>query len=136
MIDEKVKKWIIKAFEDYRTIENEFKLSEEEIVTSSVCFHAQQFVEKILKAYLYSKGVDFGKTHNLELLLKLCTREDEDFQSLDVGNLSDYGVEVRYPDEFYIPTIEEAKECFKRAEHVKDFVLNKLKVNEKDARCW
>ena len=30
-MDEKVKKWVIKAMEDYKTVENEFKLSEEEI---------------------------------------------------------------------------------------------------------
>jgi hypothetical protein len=40
MIDEKVKRWVIKAMEDYKTIENEFKLSEKEIVPSAVCFHA------------------------------------------------------------------------------------------------
>ena len=32
-------------------------------------------------------------------------------------------LEVRYPDEFYIPTIDEAKECIKIAKKVKAFVL-------------
>ena len=55
MIDEKVRKWVIKALEDYRTVENEFKLPEDEIVTSSVCFHSQQFVEKNAKGLSCSK---------------------------------------------------------------------------------
>jgi HEPN domain-containing protein len=132
MIDERVKKWIIKAMEDYKTIENEFKLSEEEIVPSAVCFHAQQFVEKILKAYLTLKGRDFGKTHNLEFLLRLCSEEDKDFDKLDVGDLTFYAVDVRYPDEFYTPSLEEAKEAFEIAKRVKDFIFKKLNLTEKD----
>ena len=112
-MNEKAKKWIIKAMEDYKTVENEFKLSEEEIVTSSVCFHCQQFVEKMLKAFLTSKGVDFGRTHNLEFLLKLCSDIDTEFKKLDIGNLSGYAVEVRYADEFYIPTLERQNELLK-----------------------
>jgi len=134
MIDEKVKKWIIKALEDYRTVENEFKLPEDEIVTSSVCFHSQQFVEKILKAYLVSKGVDFGKTHNLEFLLKLCSTKDKDFEMLEVGNLSDYAVEVRYPEEFYTPSLEEAKESFEIAKRIKEFIFAKMNVKEDELK--
>jgi len=46
-------------------------LAEEEIVTDAVCFHCQQAVEKLLKAYLISKNVEFGRIHDLETLLKL-----------------------------------------------------------------
>lgn len=128
MIDDKIRKWVIKALEDLKTAEHEIRLSDKEMVTTSVCFHSQQFVEKILKAFLSSKKIDFGRTHDLEILLKLCTEEDKDFKSLDVGNLTDYAVEVRYPEEFYTPTIVEAKECFEIAQKVKSFVLKKLKV--------
>lgn len=130
MREDILKRWLVKAFEDYRVIVNEFKLPENEIVTTAVCFHAQQFVEKLLKAYLCSKGVDFGRTHNLELLLKLCGQVDEDFLTLDVGNLSDYATEVRYPDSFYIPSLEEAKDCVRIVERVKEFVLSKLGIED------
>jgi len=39
MIDEKVKKWVIKALEDFKSVEHEFRLSDDEIITSTVCFH-------------------------------------------------------------------------------------------------
>jgi len=55
MIDERVKKWIIRAMEDYKTIENEFKLSEEEIVPSAVCFHA--YLEEAKEAFDIAKQV-------------------------------------------------------------------------------
>jgi len=80
MIDEYVKKWLIKANNDLKVAENEMKLPPEEMVTEAVCFHSQQAVEKILKAYLITKNVEFGKTHNLEYLLELCVKEDSEFE--------------------------------------------------------
>lgn len=129
MIDERVKKWLFKSLKDYKTIENEFRLPEEDIVTSNVCFHAQQFVEA---AYLTFKNKDFGRTHNLEFLLNLCSKEDKDFEKLDVGDLTFYAVEIRYPDEFYTPTLDEAKKAFDIEKKVKDFIFKKLSVKEED----
>jgi len=130
MIDEYVKKWIIKALEDFKIAKHELSFPEEETSTGPVCFHCQQVVEKLLKAYLVLKGVDFGRTHDLEVLLKLCSEQDSEFMNLDIGHLTDYAVEVRYPEEFYIPSVEEAKECFEIASNIKDFIFKKLKISE------
>ncbi len=119
MIDDYIRKWIIKA-------DNELTQLENEMVTDAICFHCQQSVEKLLKAYLASKNIDFGKTHNLEFLLELCRKQDNIFENLTVGNLSFYAVEVRYPDEFYIPSVEEAKECFIIASTVRDTMMKEL----------
>ncbi|MGI6393683.1 MAG: nucleotidyltransferase domain-containing protein [bacterium] len=40
--------------------------------------------------------------------------------------LTPYGTVVRYPDDFYMPTIEEAENAIKLAEIVKDAVLKKI----------
>jgi len=74
--------------------------------------------------------MEFGKTHNLEYLLELCVKEDDEFKGIEVGNLSFYAVEVRYPDEFYTPSIEEAKECLEIARKVREFVMKKLSIKE------
>ncbi|HON06671.1 MAG TPA: HEPN domain-containing protein [Verrucomicrobiota bacterium] len=87
-----------------------------------------------MKAYLVFKNVDFGKTHHLELLLELCSEQDTDFKELSIGNLTGYAVEIRYPETFYIPTIEEAKYCFDIASNVKDFVFKKLNIAEEDLK--
>lgn len=128
MISENVSKWIAKALEDFRTAKHELSFPENEISTGPVCFHCQQLVEKLLKAYLLSKNVDFEKTHDLEHLLDLCAKQDPDFAKLYVGNLTFYAVEVRYPDEFYIPSVEEARECFEIVLKIKDFILKKLEI--------
>ena len=38
---------------------------------SYLCFHAQQAVEKSIKAVLVHHGIDFPKTHNLQVLIDL-----------------------------------------------------------------
>lgn len=131
---EYVKKWLLKADNDLKVAENEMRLSPEETVTDAVCFHSQQAVEKFLKAYLITKNVEFEKTHNLEFLQELCIKRDEEFREIDVGNLSFYSVEVRYPDEFYIPSLDEAKECIRIARGVKEFVLRKLGIGVEDLK--
>jgi HEPN domain-containing protein len=130
MINEHIKKWLIKAIEDFRVAKHELRFPDEEIVTGAVCFHCQQLVEKLLKAYLASKNTNFPKTHNIFLLLELCAKLDKDFEKLDVGNLTFYAIEIRYTDDFYTASIEEAKECFEIASTAKDFILRKLDVKE------
>jgi len=38
-----------------------------------------------------------------------------------------YAIDVRYPEEFYLPDIHEAKETIEIAEKVRNFVIEKLK---------
>ena len=130
MIDDYIEKWIIKAVNDLKVAEHELRQPADEIVTDAICFHCQQAVEKLLKAYLASQNIDFGKTHNLEFLLERCLKIDPDFKKVDVGNLSFYAVAVRYPDEFYIPSVQEAKECFKIASVIREIILRKLELDQ------
>ena len=129
-MDEYLKEWLLLAISDIWMARHEIDRPDGEVVTIGVCFHAQQAAEKFLKAYLVSRGVDFEYTHELEYLLELCAREDESFLDLDVGNLTDYAVRIRYPRRMHIPSIEEAKKALRLAERIKDFVLEKLGISE------
>ncbi len=129
MNDDYVKKWVMKAINDINIVKHELVQPDSEMVTDAICFHCQQSVEKFLKAYLVMNKIDIGKTHNLEFLLELCKKQDIDFGNIDVGNLSFYAVTVRYPDEFYTPSVQEAKECFEIASAVRDFILRKLELD-------
>jgi HEPN domain-containing protein len=44
---------------------------EDDCPTDTVCFHAQQCIEKYLKALLVLKGADFPGTHNIGELTAL-----------------------------------------------------------------
>ena len=103
-----IKQWILRANEDLLVVN---KLTEFEIIaTSSVGFHCQQAVEKYLKAFLISNGVDIKKTHNIEFLLSECADFDSEFSEIDPKNLSDFGVDVRYPGDMYVPSEKETIE--------------------------
>jgi len=134
VIHDYVRSWLTIANNDLRVAEHEMKLPENDRVPEAVCFHCQQAVEKFLKAYLVTRGVDFQKTHNLEFLLGECRKEDSDFGTLEIGDLTFYAVELRYPDEFYAPADEEAEESLTIARRVKQFVLAKLSLSDDDLR--
>lgn len=126
MKDEYLKRWLVKARRDLKVAEHEIGFDAQEIITDAVCFHCQQAVEKFLKAYLISRNVEFPRTHNLELLRELCTRQDREFAGLDLGGLTYYAVEARYPDDFFIPTADEAAKSLKIARAAKKLVSVKL----------
>ena len=51
---------------------------DERVSDSPVGFHAQQAVEKPLKAVIVSRGLEFPFTHDIGLLMQLC--EDAGFE--------------------------------------------------------
>jgi hypothetical protein len=76
--------------------------------------------------------VDFGKTHDLEYLMESCTQFYPDLANVEIGDLTYFAVEVRYPDEFYIPSIDEAREYFDIASKIKEIVFAGLGITESD----
>lgn len=120
-----VKQWLIKANEDLVVVE---KLTEDEIIAAAtVCFHCQQAVEKYLKAFLISNGIEIRKTHNIEFLLSECSELDTDFSTIDPKDLSEFGVDARYPGDMYIPSADETLDYKNIAHKIKEMVEGKIK---------
>jgi HEPN domain-containing protein len=67
---ELVRLWIEKAESDYRNFKNTLKMGDD-CPYDTVCFHAQQCVEKYLKARLVYLGIDFYKTHDISKIVRL-----------------------------------------------------------------
>ncbi len=125
--EEIIKLWLVKAESDLRTAQ--ILIKEEDPPTDSICFHAQQAVEKLLKAYLTYLDIRAPRTHDIATLLELCSNADKEFKKLDQENLERltfYAVKIRYPDDFYLPSIDEAQEVLKQAINLKEFILKKL----------
>jgi len=128
MNEKRVKEWIILVEGDLKTAKDELSVSEP--FTNTICFHSQQCIEKYLKAYLTFFGKPFRKTHDLTELINECIELDSDFQilfKLNVDRLTQYAIDVRYPEEVYFPSLAEAKQAIEIAEKVKSFVIEKLK---------
>ncbi|HHT9108896.1 MAG TPA: HEPN domain-containing protein [Candidatus Wunengus sp. YC63] len=84
------------------------------------CFETQQAAEKVLKAVLLSKKIQFRFVHDLAELITLL---ENNGVSLPEGVrtaaiLTDYSVEARYPGPFEPVTKEEFKKALKIAEGV------------------
>jgi HEPN domain-containing protein len=75
-------------------------LDVERVSDAIVGFHAQQAVEKALKAVLTVREVDYPFTHDLELLVALCDRSGATVPAdlVDVPRLSPYAAALRYGD--------------------------------------
>jgi HEPN domain-containing protein len=67
---ELVRLWIEKAESDYRNFQNTLKMGDD-CPYDTVCFHAQQCVEKYLKARLVYLSIDFSKTHDIGDVVQL-----------------------------------------------------------------
>jgi len=93
----------------------------------TACFHAQQAVEKYLKSLLAYHGVSIPRTHDVEELQRLCTAyiSDKEFADIELEELSDYAVSVRYDFEFW-PDHETANEAMDLAEQVRKWVVGAL----------
>jgi len=67
---------------------------------TTTCFHAQQGIEKCLKAVLVLNGIAFRKTHDLdELVDSLIARHiSHPFESTTLSVMNPYAVLMRYED--------------------------------------
>ena len=109
--------WIAKAEEDYSVASG--LLRRRKVPSNSVCFHCQQAAEKYLKALLQKHNVRFGKTHDLEGLLRMAADLAPSLSLLadDMKLLSDYGVRYRYPG--FEATATQARQAGRAARRVR-----------------
>lgn len=65
----------------------------------AICFHAQQCIEKYLKAWLQEANLPFPRSHDLEELLDLIVQTIPDWNSwqADFQVLTTHAVDFRYP---------------------------------------
>lgn len=119
--------WIEKAEGDFRTAGRE-KNTDEYPNYDAACFHAQQCAEKYLKARLIEAGRDFPKTHDLSAILNLVLSLEPSWDVLreDLEQLTDLGVEVRYPGT--TADWEDAEEALRTARYVRELVRKALNI--------
>jgi HEPN domain-containing protein len=65
-----------------------------------ICFHAQQAIEKTLKAVLTNSAIYYGRTHNLGVLLDLLRTNGFSFpgEFEEIRRLTPFAVDFRYED--------------------------------------
>lgn len=102
-----VRQWLEKAGSDWTTVE--VLVSDKRSPAVAVCFHCQQYVEKLVKAALTLRQIEAPRTHDIRRLCELAIGEVPGLSALldDADVLSVYAVQSRYPGEPQVVTPDE-----------------------------
>jgi HEPN domain-containing protein len=119
---ELARQWVAKAANDLLSADNNLKA--ERVPSDMVCFHCQQAAEKLLKAFLVAGGHSAARTHDLLRLLEEVLPDCPSAEALrdQLALLMPYAVEIRYPDEWFEPSVDDAHEARLAADHVFDWL--------------
>jgi HEPN domain-containing protein len=84
----------------------------QDVLYSELCFHAQQAVEKCLKAVLIHLDIEFRKTHDIDYLKTLLPAQIPlPPEAEQVADLTSYAVAFRYPGDYEDVTEEAYREA-------------------------
>jgi len=90
-----------------------------DLLAETICFHAQQTVEKSVKAVLVHVGIRSPKTHNIERLVGLLPAAVTRIPALaDAGWLTVYATTLRYPGAQETVSDNKLREAVRLAEAV------------------
>ncbi len=129
---ELVARWLAKAEDDWRLCHR--LVADSESYAEATAFHAQQAVEKYLKAFLTWHQVEFPQTHDIKRLLKLASAQDPSLTEglSDAADLTAYAVEYRYPGEYAPVTRDDATDAVTMADRVRDRIRKRLPTGERE----
>jgi len=103
-MNDSIHEWVDKAEGDFLVASRENRARRNPCY-DAVCFHAQQCVEKYLKAVLAQEGLPIRKIHDLAILLQDCLPVHPLWEAMrpDLERLSENAVLIRYPGESATP---------------------------------
>lgn len=118
--------WVRKAENDLRNAAHTLTL-EDDCPTDTVCFHAQQCVEKYLKAFMTWEGIPFSKTHDVSVLAALLPGGMPELLTVEEQELlTDYAVISRYPGDDEEPSLTAARKAVSIARRVRKYIRASL----------
>lgn len=128
--------WLRFADENLLVAEQAFVSGEP--VWHTICFLCQSAAEKYVKAYLIANGWALAKTHDIVVLLGLCSDYDTAFSALtmDSAVLNEYIVSGRYPGDLAYEDISrsDAHEAIGLVRRIRDLVAERLEPPDADER--
>ncbi|MBN1887104.1 MAG: HEPN domain-containing protein [Thermoflexales bacterium] len=97
-----------------------------DVLYNELCFHAQQAVEKSIKAVLVNCGIEFRPVHDLDYLMTLLPPEIcPPPEATEIVVLTSYAVMFRYPGDYediveeeYQTTLQVARAVYGWAEQI------------------
>jgi HEPN domain-containing protein len=126
-VKELVLQWVEKAEHDLRNAQHTLTLTED-CPFDTICFHAQQCVEKYIKALLTFFHIAAARTHDLTNLAQSLPAEIlKKILIEDLAQLTPYAVESRYPAGWEMHTREEAQDALAAALKIREVCRSTLR---------
>ncbi|MFO7956526.1 MAG: HEPN domain-containing protein [Candidatus Brocadiia bacterium] len=126
------REWVVKAENDLRTAEYTLTMGER-CPTDTVCFHAQQCVEKYLKALLVAEGVDFARTHDIAELMAVSPEKVHPvLDEAQQDRMTEYATVTRYPGAYGPISMEEARDAVEVARRAAERIRRLLPAGALD----
>lgn len=98
------------------------------VLYNDLCFHAQQAVEKSIKAVLIHYQIEFPRVHHINYLLTLLPSEVSKPPEVEkVSTLTSYAVMLRYPGEYEEVTVQAYQEAIRLARLVLEWAEKVVK---------
>jgi HEPN domain-containing protein len=114
-----LREWLVKAENDLTAAGQIMKMGKAAPM-DTICFHAQQCIEKYIKSILVHRAIPVPKTYNIQALMKLVPpparpglTEDEERQ------FTNYAAVTRYPDAGVEICLAEARKALCTARRVR-----------------
>lgn len=121
-----VRQWLEKADHDLRNAEHTLTIFDD-CPFDTVCFHAQQCVEKYLKGWLTFTHTDVLRSHDLVVLLNLAmTAGLRGVHMQEIQPLNRYTIEARYPGDWDPIDRPEADRAVATARSVRETIRTSL----------
>jgi HEPN domain-containing protein len=121
-----IREWVVKAENDLKTAAHTLTLGND-CPTDTVCFHAQQCVEKYIKAMLIFRVTPFPKTHAIHVLRALLPPQLRPNLDCEVEDrLTRYATVLRYPGAGPDVPLSEARKAVAVARRVRREVRTHL----------
>ena len=112
------REWTSKGDNDLKNAVHTLKLGKD-CPTDTVSFHAQQCVEKYIKAFLVALEKPFPRTHDVESLISLMPKDVRLGLTVEEQRrLTEYATVLRYPGPYEAIPLTEAKQAVKLAQRV------------------
>jgi hypothetical protein len=120
------------AFQSFRMAENEMNRPHEDAVAFCACHNMRNCVNIFLLSFLADNAVQVSGEKKFEDLLKYCKKIDSQFKAIDLSCFNCKHDGATNCDEKYCLSIKKVNECFVQTKMVKNLVLAKLKISEKE----
>ncbi len=114
----------------YQAISDQLYRPKEDLVEISICSTTKGTIEKILRFYLESKGVQNADIKNINDLMNTCAKQNSNFNKFDISSLSCRCEPSEHNVASYCTGDEKLNSCFRILDEMRAFVFNELNIGK------